>query len=97
MLFILCSDELQLRSVLQEVLLALALFTHLALCVLSFYSYYLLTSPTLTPNCFTGAVPSDAVLEKMVKEIPSGSVNFTAFLSMFSDKLTGKYKCLNVT
>lgn len=36
-----------------------------------------------------GVCPSDSVLENMVKEIPSGQVNFTAFLSMFSDKLSG--------
>lgn len=36
-----------------------------------------------------GVCPSDQTLENMVKEIPSGQVNFTAFLSMFSDKLSG--------
>ncbi|XP_052772366.1 myosin regulatory light chain, smooth muscle isoform X1 [Mya arenaria] len=36
-----------------------------------------------------GSVPGDSVLENMIKEAPGNQLNFTAFLSIFSDKLSG--------
>ncbi|XP_052229112.1 myosin regulatory light chain, smooth muscle isoform X4 [Dreissena polymorpha] len=36
-----------------------------------------------------GTVPSDTVLDGMVKEAPGNQLNFTAFLSIFSEKLSG--------
>ena len=63
----------------------------------TFLYVYTTNDPKLTTNCFTGVVPSDSVLESMVKETPSGSVNFTAFLSMFSDKLSGEYIVLTMS
>lgn len=36
-----------------------------------------------------GSVPGDATLEAMVKEAPGHQLNFTAFLSIFSEKLSG--------
>ena len=38
----------------------------------------------------TGLNPADKTLEGMVKETP-GQLNFTAFLSLFSEKLSGEY------
>ncbi|KRZ46020.1 Myosin regulatory light chain 2, partial [Trichinella pseudospiralis] len=36
-----------------------------------------------------GQIPSDSQLEEMVKEA-SGPINFTTFLTLFGDRLTGK-------
>lgn len=38
----------------------------------------------------TGLCPSDKTLQDMVKEAP-GQLNFTMFLSLFSEKLSGKW------
>jgi len=35
-----------------------------------------------------GQIPSDSVLEEMIKEAP-GAINFTTFLTLFGDRLTG--------
>lgn len=37
-----------------------------------------------------GLSPSDKILQDMIKEAP-GQLNFTMFLSLFSDKLSGEY------
>ena len=39
---------------------------------------------------FLGAVPSDKVLGEMVKE--AHQLNFTGFLSLFSEKMSGKFR-----
>ena len=39
----------------------------------------------------TGYTPSDKVLQEMVKEAPA-QINFTVFLSLFSEKLSGEYE-----
>jgi len=38
----------------------------------------------------TGSTPADSTLENMVKEAPGNQFNFTAFLSLFSDKIAGE-------
>ena len=60
-------------------------------CVDSIMSNYTLTCICPTGSTFTGSVPGDSVLEGMVKEAPGSQLNFTAFLSIFSDKLSGEY------
>ncbi len=39
---------------------------------------------------FAGQEPGDSVIDGMMKEAP-GPLNFTMFLTLFGEKLTGKF------
>ncbi len=50
------------------------------------------------PVCvwFAGQEPGDSVIDGMMKEAP-GPLNFTMFLTLFGEKLTGKLLSMVVT
>jgi len=42
----------------------------------------------------TGAVPQESTMKDMLAEAP-GPLNFTMFLSLFSEKLSGMYQLID--
>ena len=46
-------------------------------------------TPFLSPSSHTGQEPSDKVVDGMMSEAP-GPLNFTMFLTLFGEKLTGR-------
>lgn len=52
-------------------------------------------SVVMNPLFFSGQEPSDSVVDGMMSEAP-GPLNFTMFLTLFGEKLTGKGKAFMV-